>query len=73
MKVRDLLLVMGGWRFVKVSDSDYDRDDDTEDNIVDQFSIYNTWDKNRDVFDKIVKYSEISFDEDYDIILTIYV
>ena len=73
MKVRDLLLVMGGWRFVKVSDSDYDRDDDTEDNIVDQFSIYNTWDKNRDVFDKIVKYSEISFDKDYDIILTIYV
>ena len=42
MKVRDLLLVMGGWRFVKVSDSDYDRNDDTEDNIVDQFSIYNT-------------------------------
>jgi hypothetical protein len=73
MKVRDLLLVMGGWRFVKVSDSDYDRDDDTEDNIVDQFSVYNTWDKNRDVFDKIVKYSEISFDEDYDIILTIYI
>ena len=73
MKVRDLLLVMGGWRFVKVSDSDYDRNDDTEDNIVDQFSIYNTWDKNRDVFDKIVKYPKISLDEKYDIILTIYI
>ena len=73
MKVRDLLSVIGGWYFVKISDSDYDGDDDTEDNIIDQFSVYNTWDKNRAVFDKNVKYSEISFDEDYDIILTIYI
>lgn len=73
MKVRDLLLVIGGWYFVKISDSDYDRDDNTQDNIIDQFSVYNAWDKNRSVFDKKVKYSEISFDEDYDIILTIYI
>ena len=73
MKVRDLLSVMGGWYFVKISDSDYDRDDDTEDNIIDQFDFYNVWDKNRPIFDKNVKYAEISFDEDYDIILTIYI
>lgn len=73
MKVRDLLLVMGGWCFVKISDSDYDKDDNTEDNIIDQFDVYNIWDKNRPAFDKNVKYSEISFDEDYDIILTIYI
>lgn len=73
MKVRDLLLVIGGWVFVKISDSDYDRGDDTEDNIIDQFSIYNIWDKSRPVFDKTVKYSEISFDEDFDTILTIYI
>lgn len=73
MRVRDLLSVIGGWYFVKISDSDYDGNDDTEDNIIDQFSVYNTWDKNRAVFDKNVKHSEISFDEDYDIILTIYI
>lgn len=73
MKVRDLLLVIGGWCFVKISDSDYDEDDNTEDNIIDQFSVYNIWDENRSIFDKNVKYSVISFDEDFDIILTIYI
>lgn len=77
MKVRDLILIIGGWTFVKISDSDYEADDNKEDNILKIFNRYSLYEATEDevhwFYEQTVKYSEISFDEDYDIILTIYI
>ena len=69
MRVKDFIKLVGGWTFVKIVQND----DEENAFYVGYYALTEKAYKNRLHLNEIVRRSVISIDEDFDIILTIYI